>query len=102
MSRIPKLLFHSTLIIEMICLQTGVTEMQWFLSPQGKMFRGRKAVLRHMKTEPGLFTAKEANIFKSVPLQVPGISGLVGKTTSFHFCSESDPISVANPGFGAF
>jgi hypothetical protein len=51
-------------------VQTGVTEIQWFLSPQGKMFRGKKAVLRHMKLEPGLFTAKEANIFKSVPLQV--------------------------------
>ena len=50
--------------------QTGLSEMQWFLSPQGKMFRGKKAVLRHMKMEPNQFTAKEINIFKSVPLQV--------------------------------
>jgi hypothetical protein len=44
--------------------------MQWFLSPQGKMYRGKKAVLKHIKMEPALFKQHEVNIFKSVPLQV--------------------------------
>jgi hypothetical protein len=88
---------QSIFTIELFCLQTGVTEMQWFLSPQGKMFRGRKAVLRHMKTEPGLFTAKEANIFKSVPLQVPAISGC----TSYPFFRSRIQLrfSIMNPDF---
>ena len=48
--------------------------MQWFLSPQGKMFRGKKAVLKHIKMEPASYTQHEVNIFKSVPLQVTSFS----------------------------
>ena len=29
-----------------------MTDMQWFLSPEGKMFRGRKAVLKYIQANP--------------------------------------------------
>ena len=32
--------------------KTGMTDMQWFLSPEGKMFRGRKAVLKFIQANP--------------------------------------------------
>jgi hypothetical protein len=32
--------------------KTGMTDMQWFLSPEGKMFRGRKAVLKYIQANP--------------------------------------------------
>ena len=47
--------------------KAGQTEMQWFLSPENKMFRGRKSVLRHIQANPGKFTPDEIRRFKSVP-----------------------------------
>ena len=32
--------------------KSGMTDMQWFLSPEGKMFRGRKAVLKYIQANP--------------------------------------------------
>ena len=49
--------------------KAGQTEMQWFLSPENKMFRGRKSVLRHIQANPGKFTPDEIRRFKSVPSQ---------------------------------
>ena len=46
--------------------KTGLTEMQWFLSPEGKMFRGRKSVLKYIAGNPGLFDPDEIRRFKSV------------------------------------
>ena len=47
--------------------KTGLTEMQWFLSPEGKMFRGRKSVLKFIAANPGSFHPDEIRRFKSVP-----------------------------------
>ena len=49
--------------------KAGQTEMQWFLSPENKMFRGRKSVLRHIQANQDRFSADEIRKFKSVPFQ---------------------------------
>ena len=46
-----------------------MTEMQWFLSPEGKMFRGRKSVLKFIQSNPDRFNPEDIRKFKSVPTQ---------------------------------
>ena len=43
--------------------------MQWFLSPEGKMFRGRKSVLKFIQSNPDRFNPEDIRKFKSVPTQ---------------------------------
>ena len=40
--------------------------MQWFLSPDGKMFRGRKSALRYIET-CDYYSKEEVRLFKSKP-----------------------------------
>jgi len=49
--------------------KAGLTDMQWFLSPTGKMFRGRKSVLKHIQANPDNFDPEDIRNFKSVPTQ---------------------------------
>ena len=37
--------------------------MQWFMSPQGKMFRGKKSALEHI-TNSGKYTKEEIRKFR--------------------------------------
>ena len=46
--------------------KTGSTSMQWFLSPDGKMFRGRKSALRYIET-CDYYSKEEVRLFKSKP-----------------------------------
>ena len=43
--------------------KNGVVPMQWFLSPEGKMFRGRKSALDHI-TKSGLYDKEDIRKFK--------------------------------------
>ena len=49
--------------------KAGMTEMQWFLSPEGKMFRGRKSMLKFIQSNPDRFHPEDLRKFKSVPTQ---------------------------------
>ena len=49
--------------------KAGMTEMQWFLSPEGKMFRGRKSMLKFIQSNPDRFHPEALRKFKSVPTQ---------------------------------
>ena len=49
--------------------KAGMTDMQWFLSPEGKMFRGRKSVLKYIQADPSKFDPEDIRKFKSVPTQ---------------------------------
>ena len=46
--------------------KAGVTEMQWFLGPEGKMFRGRKSALKFMETMK-YYSKDDLRNFKSKP-----------------------------------
>ena len=46
--------------------KTGTTSMQWFLSPDGKMFRGRKSALKYIET-CDYYSKEEVRLFKSKP-----------------------------------
>ena len=43
--------------------KNGVVPMQWFLSPEGKMFRGRKSALEHI-SKSGLYDKEDVRKFK--------------------------------------
>ena len=45
----------------------GSTYVQWFLSPGGKSFRGRKSVLKHIQADPSRLDSEDIKKFKSVP-----------------------------------
>ena len=45
--------------------RTGKVPMQWFLNPEGKMLRGRKAALEEIQNS-GLYTKQEIRRFKFV------------------------------------
>ena len=42
--------------------KNGTVAMQWFLSPEGKMFRGRKSTLEHITKCPGYRTKAPLNM----------------------------------------
>ena len=46
--------------------KTGTTTMQWFLSPDGKMFRGRKSALKYIES-CDYYSKEEVRLFKSKP-----------------------------------
>merc|ERR1719319_783059 len=46
--------------------KAGVSEMQWFLSPEGKMFRGRKSALKFMESMK-YYSKEDIRNFKSKP-----------------------------------
>ena len=46
--------------------KTGTTSMQWFLSPDGKMFRGRKSALKYIES-CDYYSKEEVRLFKSKP-----------------------------------
>ena len=46
--------------------KAGLTEMQWFLSPEGKMFRGRKSALKFMESVE-YYSKDDLRAFKSKP-----------------------------------
>ena len=52
--------------VTQIRTKTGVTEMQWFLSPEGKMFRGRKSALKFMESMK-YYSKEDIRNFKSKP-----------------------------------
>ena len=43
--------------------KNGIVPMQWFLSPEGKMFRGRKSALDHI-TKSGLYDKEDVRKFR--------------------------------------
>ena len=45
--------------------RTGKVPMQWFLSPEGKMYRGRKSALDEIQNS-GLYTTQDIRKFKFV------------------------------------
>jgi len=61
----------------LIKTNSGVTEMDWFMSPglsTGRIFRGKKAVLKAIQNDPGSFTVAKIQKFKSVPVPIKKIS----------------------------
>ena len=64
--------------------KAGMTEMQWFLSPEGKMFRGRKSMLKFIQSNPDRFHPEALRKFKSVPTQNK-------KFSAEYDWNESDP-----------
>ena len=46
--------------------KAGLTTMQWFLSPEGRLFRGRKSALNFIQTS-GAYSKDDVKTFKSKP-----------------------------------